>query len=190
MAYVPLHKISTSNSADQILFSADNSADELSGMLQGVAEDVFRMQSGLTVQNLTGFIEKIEQVTQKIKLFFLAIAGFSMVVAVFAIENSMLSAVQEMRAEVLLYRMIGIRRRDIVRVILAQSTGLCLLGAGVGIALGILVTTGMRLWLLPQFSLAPESVWLVLATSLGIGICSGILPALFILRTVKKKLYG
>ena len=153
LAYIPLHKISSSDAADQILFSAENSAAELSGMLQGVAEDVFRMQSGLTVQNLTGFIEKIEQVTQKIKLFFLAIAGFSMVVAVFAIENSMLSAVQEMREEVLLYRMIGIRRRDIVRVILAQSTGLCLLGAGVGIGMGILVTTGMRLWLLPLFLL-------------------------------------
>ena len=188
LAYIPLEKLAPTGATDQILFSSELNVDEAAKALEAVGAGVFHMRSALSVQNLTGFLDQIEQAAGKVRLFFTVIAGFSMVVALFAIENSMLSAIHEMQEELLLYRVIGLRRVDVVRLVLAQSTGICLAGAACGVILGALTAWGVGR-LLPGFALARGMSAAVLAGSILLGVLSGLVPALMALHDIKKELY-
>ena len=157
--------------------------------LQTLGGDLLGMQSTLSVQNLTGFLDQIRQAARQVQWFFLFISGFSILVALFAIENSMLSAIQEMREEFVLYRVIGLRKTDIVRLIFAQSTGVCLLGSALGILLGAEAVWLIRAVLLPGFTLAFENILFIVPGAVLFGMLSGILPAAVILRRINKELY-
>ena len=188
LAYVPLDVLSPSGKADQILFSSDAEASEMEEALQTLGGDLLGMQSTLSVQNLTGFLDQIRQAARQVQWFFLFISGFSILVALFAIENSMLSAIQEMREEFVLYRVIGLRKTDIVRLIFAQSTGVCLLGSALGILLGAEAVWLIRAVLLPGFTLAFENILFIVPGAVLFGMLSGILPAAIILRRINKVL--
>ena len=189
LAYVPLTALSPSGTADQILFSADADTAAMEKTLQTLSGELLGMQSTLSVQNLTGYLDQIRQAAQQVQRFFLWISGFSILVALFAIENSMLSAIQEMRGEFVLYRVIGLRKTDIVRLILAQSTGISLLGSILGILLGSCVTLLIRFTLLPGFPVDLSTLLWIVPCSVLFGALSGILPAALILRRIKKELY-
>lgn len=189
LAYVPLDALSPSGKADQILFSSDAETAELEETLQTLSSDLLGMRSTLSVQNLTGFLDQIRQAARQVQWFFLFISGFSILVALFAIENSMLSAIQEMREEFVLYRVIGLRKTDIVRLIFAQSTGVCLLGSALGILLGAAAVWLIRAVLLPGFTLAFENILFIVPGAVLFGMLSGILPAAIILRRINKELY-
>ena len=189
LAYIPLDALSPSGKADQILFSSGAEASEMEEALQTLGGDLLGMQSTLSVQNLTGFLDQIRQAARQVQCFFLFISGFSILVALFAIENSMLSAIQEMREEFVLYRVIGLRKKDIVRLILAQSTGICLLGSVLGILFGAAAVWLIRAVLLPGFTLALENILFIVPGSILFGVLSGILPATVILRRINKELY-
>ena len=189
LAYIPLDALSPSGKADQILFSSGAEASEMEEALQTLGGDLLGMRSTLSVQNLTGFLDQIRQAARQVQCFFLFISGFSILVALFAIENSMLSAIQEMREEFVLYRVIGLRKKDIVRLILAQSTGICLLGSVLGILFGAAAVWLIRAVLLPGFTLALENILFIVPGSILFGVLSGILPATVILRRINKELY-
>jgi putative ABC transport system permease protein len=105
------------------------------------------------------------------------IAGISLVVGGIGIMNIMLVTVTERTREIGIRKALGARRRDILGQFLIESVIICLIGGGLGVVLGILVTavvSVVRGWeyLLPWFAVA-----MGLAVSVAIGLFFGIYPA-------------
>jgi putative ABC transport system permease protein len=105
------------------------------------------------------------------------IAGISLVVGGIGIMNIMLVTVTERTREIGIRKALGARRRDILGQFLIESVIICLIGGGLGIVLGILVTAVVSIvrgweYLLPWFAVAVG-----LVVSISIGLFFGIYPA-------------
>jgi putative ABC transport system permease protein len=106
------------------------------------------------------------------------IAGISLLVGGIGIMNIMLVTVTERTREIGVRKAIGAKRRDILAQFIIEAVIICLIGGGLGIVLGIGITTVISVvrgwvYLLPWMSIA-----LGLGVSVGIGLFFGIYPAL------------
>ena len=68
-----------------------------------------------------------------------AVAGISLLVGGIGIMNIMLASVLERKSEIGLLRAVGAREVDIVRQFLVEATVIALIGAGIGVLLGIVL---------------------------------------------------
>lgn len=106
------------------------------------------------------------------------IAAVSLAVAGIGVMNVMLVSVSERTAEVGLFKAIGARRGQILRIFLAEALALSLTGAVIGIALGLaLIGVAAGLW--PEFPIQPSATWIaaVLLLATLAGSIFGLLPA-------------
>jgi putative ABC transport system permease protein len=93
------------------------------------------------------------------------------------IMNIMLVAVAERTAEIGIRKALGARRRDIMSQFLVEAATLSVIGAAVGIALGIGIAELIaKISPLPA-AVAPWSIALGLAVGAGVGITAGLYPA-------------
>jgi putative ABC transport system permease protein len=123
----------------------------------------------------------INQVTGVFSIFLGAIAGISLVVGGIGIMNIMLVSVTERTREIGIRKAVGAKRRDILMQFLLESGVLSIIGGGLGIVLGWLISyiisqipvSGMKI----EALVTPDIVILSLGVSLFIGLASGIYPA-------------
>jgi len=107
-----------------------------------------------------------------------AIAAISLSVAGIGIMNVMLVSVSERTREVGLLKALGVGRRQILSVFLAEAVLISSLGGAVGLALGW-VGVAVLVGFFPVFPASPPA-WAVgaaLAVSIGVGVTFGLLPA-------------
>jgi len=107
------------------------------------------------------------------------IVGISLLVGGIGIMNVMLVSVTERTREIGLRKAVGARRRDILAQFLTEAMTLSLLGGGLGIALGYLVSALASLH--PRMVDVVVPLWAVLlgfGISAGTGVVFGIVPAL------------
>lgn len=164
--------------ADQVLLAWAGDTDHLKTRLNTLVRGAAGLKSTIGVQNLTGYLDTIDGLTQKAVWVFLLVASVSMLVALGAVASGMLSAAHEMREEIGIYRAIGSRQSDIFFLFLLQAAMICALGAGIGLAAakilcmvvshatGYLLTIPMRL------------VAGCALLAVGCGVLSGLVPAL------------
>jgi putative ABC transport system permease protein len=127
-------------------------------------------------------VNTINQVTGVFSLFLGAIAGISLVVGGIGIMNIMLVSVTERTREIGIRKAVGAKRRDILVQFLLESGVLSVIGGGIGILGGWLVSyiisqipiSGMKINAL----VTADIVILSLGVSLFIGLASGIYPAM------------
>jgi putative ABC transport system permease protein len=127
-------------------------------------------------------VNTINQVTGVFSLFLGAIAGISLLVGGIGIMNIMLVSVTERTREIGIRKAVGAKRRDILIQFLLESGVLSVIGGGIGIILGWLIS-----YTISQISISgikidavvtPDIVILSLGVSLIIGLFSGIYPAM------------
>ena len=107
-----------------------------------------------------------------------AIAAISLSVAGIGIMNVMLVSVSERTREVGLLKALGVGRRQILSVFLAEAVLISSLGGAVGLVLGW-IGVGVLVGFFPVFPASPPA-WAVgaaLAVSIGVGVTFGLLPA-------------
>jgi putative ABC transport system permease protein len=113
---------------------------------------------------------------------FLVLAGMflpaiGLVVGAIVIMNIMLVAVAERTREIGIRKSLGARRRDILAQFLVESATLSVIGAAIGVALGIgLSQVVAKVSPLPA-SVAPWSIVLAVGIGAGVGIIAGAYPA-------------
>lgn len=95
-----------------------------------------------------GFRAQLERTFQRINTFLLGIGAVSLVVAGVSISNVMLMSVIERREEIGLLRAVGFGRLDVLRIVLAESALLGLVGAVVGCLLSLGVGAAVQTVLL------------------------------------------
>jgi putative ABC transport system permease protein len=106
-----------------------------------------------------------------------ALPAIGLIVGSMVIMNIMLVAVAERTHEIGLRKAIGARQRDIRRQFLVEAATLSVIGAILGIALGIgLAELVASLTPLPA-TVAPWSILAAIAVGAGVGIVSGFYPA-------------
>ena len=134
-----------------------------------------------TVQSQNDLVGAAGSVSRTLSILLGSIAGISLVVGGIGVMNIMLVSVTERTREIGIRRAVGARRRDIVTQFVAEALALCsgggLLGitVGVGIAIGVdgrqiageKMTTVVQYW----------SVGIAFVVAAGIGVLSGIYPA-------------
>jgi putative ABC transport system permease protein len=137
--------------------------------------------SDFSVVSQQQIVNTINQVTGVFSLFLGAIAGISLIVGGIGIMNIMLVSVTERTREIGIRKAVGAKRRDILVQFLLESGVLSIIGGGIGIVGGWLVSyvisqipiSGMKIHAL----VTPDIVILSLGVSLIIGLASGIYPA-------------
>ncbi|MBI2796826.1 MAG: ABC transporter permease [Gemmatimonadetes bacterium] len=127
-----------------------------------------------TSESATAFFDGIKS---KLVLFGTALPAIGLVVGAMVIMNIMLVAVAERTREIGIRKALGARRRDIMGQFLVEAATLSIVGAAIGIVLGL---GGAKLIAaltpLPA-SVAPWSIAVALVLGAGVGIVAGAYPA-------------
>jgi putative ABC transport system permease protein len=113
---------------------------------------------------------------------FLILAGMvlpaiGLVVGAIVIMNIMLVAVAERTREIGIRKALGAKRRDILAQFLVESATLSVVGAGLGVALGIGLSQAVAAVSPLPATVAPWSVVMAVVIGAGVGIIAGAYPA-------------
>ena len=126
--------------------------------------------------------DMLQQVTGVFTIFLGAIAGISLLVGGIGIMNIMLVSVTERTREIGVRKAVGAKRRDILVQFLLEAAMISLAGSGIGVIGGWIVSR-----LVSRISIgggtipavmSPDIVVLAVSVAIGIGVVSGIYPAL------------
>ncbi len=123
-------------------------------------------------------VEIIREDTTKFRLGAVAIGLMTLLGAAIGLMNIMLVSVTERTREIGIRKALGATRRNILVQFLTEAVLICQMGGIVGIILGILVGNVVT-WLMGGHFLVPW-LWIGLAllTTMGVGLASGLYPAL------------
>ncbi|HLA89704.1 MAG TPA: ABC transporter permease [Gemmatimonadaceae bacterium] len=122
-------------------------------------------------------LEFFEGLKSKMIIFGSALPAIGLIVGAMVIMNIMLVAVAERTREIGIRKALGARRRDIMSQFLVEATTLSVVGAAIGITLGI-VSAKIVAALSPlPASVAPWSIAIGLLLGAGVGIVAGVYPA-------------
>ncbi len=130
---------------------------------------------GLVTQDgAFGFIKELKG---RLVLFGTALPAISLIVGAMVIMNIMLVAVAERTREIGVRKALGARRTDILRQFLVEATTLSILGAAIGIGLGIGLAKLISAFSPLPAAVAPWSIVAALLTGGVVGIGAGVYPA-------------
>ena len=107
----------------------------------------------------------------------LILPSVGLLVGAIVIMNIMLVAVAERTREIGIRKSLGARRRDIMAQFLVEAATLSLIGAGIGIALGLGLTQLVAALSPLPAAIAPWSIIVAVALGGGVGIVAGAYPA-------------
>jgi len=118
-----------------------------------------------------------DELKGRLILFGTALPAIGLVVGAMVIMNIMLVAVAERTREIGIRKALGAKRRDILSQFLVESATLSVLGAAIGIGLGIALAQIIAAVSPLPASVAPWSILLALTVGAGVGIVAGMYPA-------------
>ena len=119
---------------DLILPEGDDAAlDRVRGLLP----------PGVEVRPASTQAETLATMTAAFRLNLTALSLLALVVGVFLIYNTVTFAVVQRRRVLGTYRALGVTRREVFRVVLGEALVVGLVGTAVGLALGVLMGTGL-----------------------------------------------
>jgi putative ABC transport system permease protein len=118
-----------------------------------------------------------DTIKSKLVLFGTALPAIGLVVGAMVIMNIMLVAVAERTREIGVRKALGARKADIMSQFLVEAATLSVLGAALGILLGIGLAKVVSLTTPMPAAVAPWSIVAALIVGAGVGIAAGIYPA-------------
>jgi len=148
-----------------------------------IREQVNAREERVELFELAAIVDEINDFFDLLGTFLLGLGAISLVVAGVSILNVMLMSTVERRQEIGVMRAVGVTRRDVLRVLLAEAGLIGAAGAAAGTALTVLLVAGLVLST-PAVDAAlvldPTNGYyllLALAFGVGVGIVSGAYPA-------------
>ncbi len=181
----PLRRLTNPRGDVDGLIVQGTSGDHL-GELMEVARETMRSRRKLSPAEADNFelessdsaLSFFDEIKGKMIVFGTALPAIGLLVGAMVIMNIMLVAVAERTREIGVRKALGARRRDIMRQFLVEAATLSVVGAALGIALGIggAKLLSMAFPFLPS-SVAPWSIGAALVLGAGVGVLSGAYPA-------------
>jgi putative ABC transport system permease protein len=114
------------------------------------------------------------------RILFIALPGLvaiALVVGGIVIMNIMLVSVMERTREIGVRKAIGARRQDILTQVLIESATLSMVGALLGVALGVGLALIVRAVTPLPATVAPKWILLGIVMGVGTGVAAGVYPA-------------
>jgi putative ABC transport system permease protein len=183
LAYVPVATaMRMFNLSDLIEIDVVHSSAEAAPWIAREIKRVLAARHGgeedFTVTTQEAMLEVFGNVMRMVTLAVGAIAGISLLVGAIGILTMMWITVRERTAEIGLARAIGASSGQVAALFLAESASVALAGGVAGLAIGFGIGAALRL-LVPGLPVETPIgfVLAALATSLGVGLLSGVLPA-------------
>ena len=159
---------------------------EMMDELQDVVREVMRGRRKLAPSQPDNFgvttsaaaLAELGDLRGRVLAFGTALPAIGLIVGAMVIMNIMLVAVAERTREIGIRKALGARRKDILRQFLVEAATLSMLGAAIGIALGLSAAKllNMAFPALPV-GVAPWSIGAAIAMGAGVGIIAGAYPA-------------
>jgi putative ABC transport system permease protein len=162
---------------EMLLIRAAEGADaaEVRDAVYTAVEDYPTMQVGSAA-------EMKNQFSQILDIAFYTIAamlGLAIIIAVFGISNTMALSVLERTRESALLRALGLARGQLRRMLSVEAVLLCLIGAGIGIVLGVVFGWAAGASVLPDmvFTVPFGQIGVFIAVAVLAGLLASVLPA-------------
>ncbi|HEU5098290.1 MAG TPA: ABC transporter permease [Roseiflexaceae bacterium] len=134
-------------------------------------------EDDFSVINQQDQLDSVAQTTQTLTLFLGAIAAISLLVGGIGIMNIMLVSVRERTREIGLRKALGAREGDILRQFMLEALTISLVGALIGLTLGILIALGVDLSGLVNSAPSLGAAALAVGFAMAVGLSFGIAPA-------------
>jgi putative ABC transport system permease protein len=154
-------------------FPPTSSAEVIDGLLDRLhgGEDDFEL---VVPQAL---LEQSQRTQRLFNIVMGCIAGISLLVGGIGIMNIMLATVLERTREIGIRRAVGAKKRDIRNQFIIESFSISLLGGAAGVIMGIAIARGVAAYADWPTVVTIWSVLLSTGVSIGVGLGSGIYPA-------------
>ncbi|ESS04089.1 MAG: ABC-type antimicrobial peptide transport system, permease component [uncultured archaeon A07HR67] len=167
---------------DQVLVVSESGA-EASAAAESIRRSVNAREERVDVFELAAVVDEINEFFDLLGTFLLGLGGISLVVAGVSILNVMLMSTVERREEIGVMRAVGVTRRDVLRVLIAEAGLIGALGAVLGTVLTVVVVAGLVVSTSAvdsTIALDPTNGYyllLALGFGVGVGLVSGAYPA-------------
>ncbi len=122
-------------------------------------------------------LEFFDGLKKQMIVFGTALPAIGLVVGAMVIMNIMLVAVAERTREIGIRKALGARRSDILSQFLIEASTLSVMGAAIGIALGLIAAKIVSMATPLPAAVAPWSIGMALVLGAGVGIVAGVYPA-------------
>lgn len=179
MPYTTASRLSRMARISNYSFSSvdENTVDEAKIRLETYLMSIFGSEDYYTVYNQADSLEQINELSSKLTLVLVGIAGISLLVGGIGIMNIMLVSVTERTKEIGIRKSLGGKRRDILLQFVIEAATTSALGGVIGIIFGCGVSylAGKMFDLTVVISFM--AVAIAFSVSVGIGIIFGYFPA-------------
>ena len=174
-------------------------------LAQGFAVEEVRKQlqellpADVTVEPPQNRLGRIKEMINAYRLNLLALSLIALFVGIFLVYNAVAFAVHKRRYEIAMLRVLGTQRWQILGLFLSEALVVGLLGALVGVGLGLVMAkfalkamaqTISELYLLVRvetLSLSPLIIFLGAGAALGVALLGGLFPSLEASRTLPRE---
>ncbi|MGM0590320.1 MAG: ABC transporter permease [Halobacteriota archaeon] len=156
--------------------------DQATAAADAVREELNERETRVTVFELSDITEGINTFFGILNTFLIGVGSISLVVAGVSILNVMLMSTVERRQEIGVLRAVGVQRRDVIRMILAEAALLGWAGGVVGAILALVAGVALNSYVLNDALVtfqATNVLYVVLAVGFGLvtSVLSGLYPA-------------
>jgi putative ABC transport system permease protein len=128
------------------------------------------------INKMDSLLEAFNNVMGVVLLIGMAVTGISLFVGGVGVMNIMFVSVTERTHEIGIRKAIGAKRRAILQQFLLESSMICFVGGGIGVALSFGVAAAIDRLLMPA-SVSLPIVIIALTVSVMVGVISGFIPA-------------
>lgn len=183
-AFVPLstmiHKGTGEDDIGSFVVKAQD-ADSAPALRENLESIILNMRQGKPVFRIESAQEEAEQMAKNQRTFqviFFVISIISLLVGGIVIANIMLATIQERTREIGIRITVGARRIDIFIQFLIQTIVVTIIGGILGIIVGLSLLDLVSKFIDITLIAGPEMIFIALAVSAGIGLLSGLIPAI------------
>lgn len=138
---------------------------------------IFNNDSYFRVSSMDEMINTIDEMTGKMTLILVGVAGISLLVGGIGIMNIMLVSVTERTREIGIRKSLGAKRRDIMSQFVVEAATTSAIGGVLGIILGIAAAFGAGKLMDMPAVISVNSIIIAFTVSAAIGIAFGYFPA-------------
>lgn len=172
-------KISPNPAASTVMVQAVSAekAVELVFTLETYCEKLTGTSYSVNVMSMQTLINQINSITTTMSVMLSAIAAISLLVGGIGIMNIMIVTVTERRQEIGIRKALGASPADIRRQFLIESASITLIGGGVGIFLGIVISLAVEYVRSLSYVISWPACVIAFIFSVFVGIFFGLNPA-------------